>query len=223
MKLTRTHDRGVEILTTSGAIAQRDVQVLSVGVGKLIRDGKNQILLEVSEPSMPDDLIRELMALDLVARELSGRLIILASRPELRTKIENFARPMTLASFPDRNAAIEFFDTMNAAPLGPIAGAAPAEATTPAQAGAEPTHAVSEEQGKQLKEDIRKREVDELGQLRETIVRLENENQALLNQFQTYFRERRLPTDERAYQQRIQDLESRLEELMDELGKEKGK
>jgi hypothetical protein len=222
MKLTRTQDRGVEILTTSGSIAQRDVQVLSVGVGKLIRDGKNQILLEVSESSMPDELIRELMALDLVARELSGRLIVLASRPELRTKIDNFARPMTLASFAERNAALEFFEKMNAAPLGPIAGAGPVE-TAPGGAPAEAAPSVPEEQVKQLKEDIRKREIDELGQLRETIVRLENENQALLAQFQTYFRERRIPPDERAYQQRIQDLESRLEELMDELGKEKGK
>lgn len=218
MKLTRTQDRGVEILTAAGTIAHRDVQVLSVGVGKLIRDGKNQILLEVAEAGMPDELIRELMALDLVARELSGRLVVLASHPELRTKIDNFARPTTLASFPDRATAFDFFEKMNSAPLGPIAGVAAADG---APAPAAP--AQSEEQVKQLKEDIRKREIDELGQLRETIVRLENENKVLLNQFQTYFRERRLPPDERAYQQRIQDLESRLEELMDELGKEKGK
>jgi hypothetical protein len=221
MKLTRTQDRGVEILTASGAIAQRDVQVLCAGVGKLIRDGRNQILLEVAEPAIPDDLIRELMSLDLLARELSGRLVVLASNPELRTKIENFARPMTLASFAERTGAFDFFEKMNAAPLGPIPGAAGAEAAV-APPGAE-APAASEEQAKQLKEDIRKREIDELGKLRETIVRLENENKALLNQFQTYFRERRAPPDERAYQQRIQDLESRVEELMDELGKEKGK
>jgi hypothetical protein len=221
MKLTRTQDRGVEILTASGAIAQRDVQVLSAGVGKLIRDGKNQILLEVAEAAMPDDLIRELMALDLVARELSGRLVVLASHPELRTKIDNFARPMTLASFSDRNGVFDFFERMNSAPLGPIAGVAPTDGSAVADSSAPPL--ASEDQFKQLKEDIRKREIDELGQLRETIVRLENENKALLGQFQTYFRERRIPPDERAYQQRIQDLESRLEELMDELGKEKGK
>lgn len=218
MKLTRTQDRGVEILTASGDIAQRDAQVLSAGVGKLIRDGKNQILLEIAEPNIPDELVRELMSLDLVARELSGRLAILASRQELRTKIENFARPMTLASFADRNSAIDFFEKMNSAPLGPIPGAAPGES---APGGTDQVS--SEEQVKQLKEEIRKREVAELGKLRETIVKLENENSALLNQFQTYFRERRLPPDEKAYQQRIQDLEARLEELMNELGKEKAK
>ncbi len=80
-----------------------------------------------------------------------------------------------------------------------------------------------EEQVKLLKEEIRQRELQELGKLRETISRLENENRVLLDQFKTYFIERRQPPDERAYQQRIADLEARLEKFMDEQAKEKGK
>ena len=232
MKLHLSQDRGIQILSATGPVELRDIQVLGAGVRKLIRDGKNQIILETNEPVMPDDLIRELMSLDLVARELSGRLVLVTASAELKTKIENFARPMTLEAFPDRGLALNFFEKINAAPLGPIPGvegpapAAPPEAspapatqvTQPAQGSPEP-----EEQIKQLKEEIRQRELKDLGQLRETISRLENENKALLDQFKTYFRERRNPPDERAYQQRIADLEARVEQLMDEMGKEMAK
>lgn len=221
MKLTLTHERGLEYLTAEGSIEPRDVQVLKVGVGKLIRDGKNQIALEVAEATMPDELVRELMALDLVARELSGRVVVLATSSALRTKLENFARPMTLGVFSDRGAVEKFFESINDAPLGPIQGAAP---SVPSVADLEGSSEVApEEQVKLLKEEIRQRELQELGKLRETISRLENENRVLLDQFKTYFIERRQPPDERAYQQRIADLEARLEKFMDEQAKEKGK
>ncbi|MEN9722795.1 MAG: hypothetical protein RJB38_781 [Pseudomonadota bacterium] len=249
MKLTLNRQGVVEILTTSGEIAARDISILKAGIGKLIRDGKNQILLEHSEDSMPDELIRELMALDLLSRELAGRMVIVATQSALRTKLQTFARPMTLESFSDRAAAFQFFEKLNSAPLGPIEGEKkaattkpddkpsaaaavtqpPAPSAPPAATGAAVASASGSgsaapaEPGKVLKEDIRQRELNELGALRETISRLENENKALLAQFQSLFLERKLPPDERAYQMRIAELEAKLEKHMADSASEKVK
>ncbi|MBU6376347.1 MAG: hypothetical protein KGQ59_10155 [Bdellovibrionales bacterium] len=236
MKLNLSQDRGIQLLSATGAVESSDVRVFGAGMGKLIRDGKNQLAVEMDQENIPDDLIRELMTLDLVARELSGRLVVIALQSALKTKLENFARPMSLEVFSDRTSALDFFEKVNSAPLGPISGSQPeqsAEAAkedaltaapaTPSAPATAPSGPPPEEQIKQLKEDIRQRELKELGQLRETISRLENENKALLDQFRTYFRDRRTPPDERAYQQRITDLEARIEELMTEMGKEMAK
>jgi len=131
LKITLSQDRAVNILSTSGSIEDRDVPALKAGVGKLIRDGKNQVIVETSEGRMPEVLIRELMQLDLLAREMAGRLVVVATNAELRTQLINFARPMTLEGFASRDLAQSFFDQMNAAPLGPISGAVASDDTDP--------------------------------------------------------------------------------------------
>ncbi len=230
MKLNLAKDRGVDVLTASGAIEARDAAVLKAGVGKLIRDGKNQIAIEIAEARVPPELIRELIALDLIARELSGRVVVVASQKQLRTEIENFARPVTLSSFESRAQALEFFDKSNAAPLAPLPtpeGSAPqpAAGATAAPAATVPGEPQKEGESevKLLKEQIRERELKEVGELRKTIARLEDENKSLLGQLQTLVVERRMPPDEAAYRERVRDLEDKLEKLMEELGKEKGK
>jgi hypothetical protein len=230
MKLALAKDRGVDFLTASGAIEARDAAVIKAGVGKLIRDGKNQIAIEISEGRIPPELIRELIALDLLARELSGRVVVVASDKSLRTEIENFARPVTLDSFATRADALNFFEKSNVAPLPPItlpgdsatAAAPPQAASVAPVAGAE-SEKPAEAEVKLLKEQIRERELKEVGELRKTIARLEGENKVLLGQLQTLVVERRMPPDEAAYRERVRDLEDKLEKLMEEVGKEKGK
>jgi hypothetical protein len=245
MKLALTREKSIEILTTSGEIEPRDAQILKVGITKLIRDGKNQIAIEVSQDRLPVDVIRELVALDLIARELSGRVLIVTSAQQVRHEIENFARPATLETVESRVKALEFFEALNSAPLAPIpvpvapAAAPPAEsppekaaAEGAAQEGTAPETAapetaapekVAEEEVKQLREQIRDRELKEVGELRKTISRLEEENKALLAQLATLVVDRRAPPDEAAYRDRVRDLEDKLEKLMEEVGKEKGK
>jgi hypothetical protein len=241
MKLALTREKSIEILTTSGEIEPRDAQILKVGITKLIRDGKNQIAIEVSQDRLPVDVIRELVALDLIARELSGRVLIVTSAQQVRHEIENFARPTTLETVESRAKALEFFEALNSAPLAPIpvpvaaaaAAAPPAESPAekvPEKAAAEGVSQESaapekaaEEEVKQLREQIRDRELKEVGELRKTISRLEEENKVLLAQLATLVVERRAPPDEAAYRDRVRDLEDKLEKLMEEVGKEKGK
>lgn len=221
MKISLSRDRAVDILTAAGPIEPRDAEILKAGVSKLIRDGKNQIAIEISEARVPTEMIRELVALDLLARELSGRVIVVTAQKPLRIEIENFARPTTLESFESRAQALEFFDKINAAPLAPLPVAPSASTSLPAAPPVDQKPA--EEEVKLLKEQIRERELKEVGELRKTIARLEDENKALLAQLQTLVMERRAPPDEAAYRERVRDLEDKLEKLMEEMGKEKPK
>ena len=196
MKLARSEERGVEILSLSGGIVEHEVQVLSAGIGKLIRGGKSRIILELMEPLVPEGFIREVISLEKIAREHTGKLVVMIPNPELRRKFETYARPMPVESFADRASALTGMEK----PAGDTKSGA------------------ADSPQKEFRADVRQRELTELAPLREMVSRLENENRALLEQLQANFIERRAPPDERAYQQRIQDLELKLEELMDEIG-----
>jgi len=219
MKLTLAREQSVEILTATGAIASRDAQILKVGIGKFIRDGRNQIAIEVTEGGLPTEVTRELVAIDLLARELSGRVVVVSASEEVKRDIENFARPATLEVFDTRAGALAFFESINAAPLSPIP--VPTEEAAPFVAT--PDVVAEDPAAKQLKGEIRQRELKDVGDFRKLIAKLEDENKALLAQLQTLVVERRAPPDEQAYRDRVRDLEDKLERLMEEVGKEKEK
>ena len=225
MKLTLSKDRNVDILNAAGAIEERDVKILKVGITKLIKDGKNQVAIEISEPRVPTDLLRDLVELDLLARELSGRVVIIALSAELKTQVETYSNPPTLGVFSDRDSACAHFESLNAAPLAPIPtttaeGLDLAAVAGDVSAAVTPTNpAQAAEEQKKYKEDIRKRELTDIGDLRKTIARLEEENKALLTQMETLVADRRAPPNEAAYIERVRDLEDKLVRLMEDLGK----
>ena len=205
MKLSRVEEQGVDILTVSGPVADHDVQVLGAGVGKLILAGHANVVMELQDAKLPDSLFVELANLDQVARAQSGRLVLVSASAEVRAKAGKHGAPTPLESFADRASALSLFSSSRSA-----AAAAPSAAAPAAEDSGD---AASLSKG-----EIRKREVSELGKLRETISRLENENKVLTEQLQTLLVGRRSAPDDRGYQQRIDDLEARLEELMNEAG-----
>jgi hypothetical protein len=195
MKLKLENSRDINILQATGAITSENLAVLRAGIKKLFRDGKNKIVLELPDSdSIAPDVLRELAVLNLLASELAGQIVLAAISPLTRSKIESFSNPPAVRCFDSREKAIQYFH--------------------PSVAEEE---AIQDDPDTVLakKEEIRDREINELGDLRKRLVELESENRELHRRIQEIVIARRDPPDLEAWKTRVDSLEKRLIEAID--------
>ncbi len=201
MKLALRSERGVEILIGSESISSNDVRVLKAGISKIFRAGKNRIVLDLPESdSIPFDVLRELTELDLLARELSGRLVLSGLKSTARAQVSSFANPPPIECFASVEEAIQHF--IKPGPGKAAGGVEPA--------GAAPTTSVTPES----KQQHRSAELGELGTLRREVAQLKDENEVLRKHLQFLLIERRRPKDEDSYRRTIENLQEQIEALI---------
>ena len=200
MKLDLKRKADIQILVASGPISSENFKVLKAGIKKLLTDGKNKIVLEIGQASeLTAEILRELTELSLLASELSGRIVISGVDPILRAKIENFAKPPVIMCYETEEKALESFQN--------ILGGSREDLLTGKTI--DPT---LQNQQKELKEQIRKRELTDVG-LRKEISELQAENQTLKAQLLQMIIERRNPPDLDSSLERIKVLELQLDDL----------
>lgn len=113
MKIALRQDSGIAILDISGEVSPKEFTVLKAGISKLLRDGKNKIILNLNDAKTLDsDVIREVAIVDLFARELAGRIIISSTDPDLKTNVLNFSKPPVIPFLASVELALDFFKKM---------------------------------------------------------------------------------------------------------------
>jgi anti-anti-sigma regulatory factor len=219
MKLTLVRNQGIEVLTSTGEISTRDLQVLKAGITQLLKSGKNRIVIDLPEASrIPGEILGEIAQLDLLARQLSGRIVLSGVSAQVREQIARFAQPPVLECFATVADALTHFKPAaaidEAKPLTvPTATAASAAPPSPAPAaGASAAAAADPNAQTQYKADIREKELAGLHELRARIAELENENSHLLDQLLAAVTARRsFPPQAHEASERLTRLEERLE------------
>lgn len=152
MKLSLSSRKGVEVLGVSGSIADHGVKVLRAGLTKILKTGKNRIVLELpGGQDLSSEAIRDVAAFDVLARELSGRIVLAGVSSELKTKIEAFAKPPVILCFETTDGAVEF---LAAPPRPEIAEAAGAESPKQEEDSLKKRVAALERENKALKEQV---------------------------------------------------------------------
>jgi anti-anti-sigma regulatory factor len=110
MKLSLRHEDSVAILEVSGTVDTHNFQVLKAGLTKLLRDGKNRIILSFTDAQeLESDVLRELAIVDVFARELSGKIILAAESEELREGVKIFAKPPVIPILSSVALALDYF------------------------------------------------------------------------------------------------------------------
>jgi anti-anti-sigma regulatory factor len=190
LKIKLDTEKSIAILSVTETVTSHDVEVLRAGIIKILKTGKNRIVLEIPKnESLPSDVIRELASFDILARELAGRLVLAEVTPMLKSKIEVFAMPPVILTFESRAQALEFFLTP------------PKTEQTPA-----PESSASDVATEALRQ--------EQSSFRSRILELEAENKLLKEQIVLATIARRLPADEAGYRERISTLEAQIEKLL---------
>lgn len=110
MKVSLGLKEGVSILAVEGAVDMHNFVVLKAGVTKIFRDGKNRIALDFTKAEKIDtEVIREIAILDILARELAGRIALVVNGAELKQQIVSFSRPPVVPIFDSEAQMLEYF------------------------------------------------------------------------------------------------------------------
>jgi anti-anti-sigma regulatory factor len=185
--------KGISVLSVTETVTEHDIEVLRAGLVKILKTGKNKIILELPKnDSLPSEVIRELASFDIMARELAGRLVLAGITAVLKTKIEVFAMPPVILTFENREKAIEFF----AAPPAVETPVAPANIANSNEAAAAA--------------------VDEQNSFKTRIHELEQENKLLKEQIVLATIARRPPSDEAGYLEKIASLEGKIAKMLEQ-------
>jgi anti-anti-sigma regulatory factor len=185
--------KGISVLSVTETVTEHDIEVLRAGLIKILKTGKNKIILELPKnDSLPSEVIRELASFDVMARELAGRLVLAGITTVLKTKIEVFAMPPVILTFESREKAIEFFSTppVVEAPAAPVNTANNNEAAEAIQS--------------------------ERNSFKTRVHELEQENKLLREQIVLATIARRPPSDEAGYLEKIAALEGKIAKMLEE-------
>lgn len=194
MKAALSEQKGIQILSVDGPISVHNFQVLRAGVTKLFKDGKNRIVLELNwNKDLDDQIIRDFGVLNLLARELSGELMLSITDPNLRSKIENFAKPNVVKVYETKAQAFEAMLAQKTAPT---------------------KHEERDDEIRKLKEQLKAKEGGELSALKTTNARLQDENSKFEDQLLKTILQRRVPADEQGFVEKIRSLEQEVEGLL---------
>lgn len=209
MKLTLADQHGISVLESRGDVTARDVQVLKAGLTNLLRSGKNRIVLDLpGADKLPGELLREISQLDVLARELSGRIVISGVGSAAREQITRFAQPPVITCFESKAKAIQSFAPQAADVQKPSGEPAKLKPQTA-------------EEKKKAKEDARQQfrnsELGEMHQLRQAVSQLEAEVALLRKQLGNVLVTRRIPANEEVYRARILELEQEVVGLNERL------
>lgn len=105
------------VLEISGDISAHNVQVLKAGIKKLFHSGKNKIIISlIDTSSIEGEVIRELAMLDVLARELSGKIVLVSDNDELKESVKSFAAPPVIPIFSTVEQAAEYLSKLSADP-----------------------------------------------------------------------------------------------------------
>lgn len=115
MKLALRQEDGVSILEVSGPVDLQSFQVLKAGISKLLRDGKNKIVLKIVDAEqIPSEVMRELAIVDMFARELSGKIVLASPNEQLKASVRSFAKPPVIPILSTVELCLEYFRNLAA-------------------------------------------------------------------------------------------------------------
>lgn len=203
MKISLRQEDSIAILEASGDVDAHGFQVLKAGLTKLLRDGKNRIVLSLKDASeLESDVLRELAILDVFARELSGKIVLAAESQELREGVKIFAKPPVIPILSSVAIALDYFKK--------------SEPKEEEEADPEALKVAVEAKDREidaLKARLAQLDPKETNELRALNAALKSKVSLLEAQVEDLMREKRTPVDAEGFLEKITALEESLKRM----------
>lgn len=204
MKIQMLQEGGYPVLVIDGEVSSHDISVVKAGLTKLLKNGKNKILLEFTKSGqLSQEILRELAMFNVLARELSGNIVIAGVDAATQSKIESYSKPPFVECFPTRAAAAAALAPKPVEEPPPPAAVAAAVAPAPSAASAK-----GADKSGALKE------LESQEKIRSELEKLKTRNAALEEQLRVLVIQRREPPDKEAHLERVRILEKELEDAL---------
>lgn len=109
MELKLRQVESISVLDISGNVSNHNFLVLKAGINKLLQAGKNQIILSLLDAeTLEGEVLRELAIIDVFARELSGKIILVSNNEELKESVRLFSKPPVVPILSTVELALEY-------------------------------------------------------------------------------------------------------------------
>lgn len=208
MKIGLKSRDGVSILNVAGAVDAHNFAVLKAGISKLFRDGKNRIVLNLEDAQeIEGEIIRELAILDVFARELAGKIVLVSPHEDLKASVRLFSRPPVVAILSTEDQAVEYFQHL----------ADTLESTDGDVIALRKELAGKTERVSALEAELAALDPAQLNQLRAENAALKEKNALLEAQVEALTRADRAPRTEAGFLEKIAALEASVKRLAAEL------
>ena len=141
MKLTLDKHKELAILRVSEEVSAKDLEILRAGIQKFFRDGKNKIVIDITNvKELNTPFIREIAILNILAAELAGSVVFAGVNEKFKQKMLAFSKPAAFAYYSSEEEAKNHLagapPTDEAAKQNPVSPPSAAAAQGP-EAGAE--------------------------------------------------------------------------------------
>lgn len=204
MKLSLGQQDGVAILEVKGAVDIHNFQVLKAGLSKLLRDGRNRIILNLEEcENLDNDVLREIAILDVFARELSGHIVISSSNEAVKQAVLNFSKPPVIPFLATIQLAVEYFQKQKPDTEESLEDAAILKNKLEAK----------EKEVEALLAKVKTLDPGELQKVRAMSVEAQSRADMLQTQLDALLLERRKPVDAAGFLAKIEALEETVKKL----------
>lgn len=203
MKIALRQDSGIAILDVSGDISPKEFTILKAGISKLLRDGKNKIILNLNDSKKLDsDVIREVAIIDVMARELAGRIVISSTDPELKNNIMSFAKPPVVPFLASVDLALDYFKKMT-----------PDADSEESSEEVRKALAAKEKELEALKAQVKLLDPAQITKLKSEKAELQTRCRQLEKQVETFLKNKREPADASGFMEKITTLEETVKKL----------
>lgn len=203
MKLNLRHEDSVAILEVSGAVDGHNLNVLKAGITKLLQDGKNRIVLYMLDATeLQGDVIRDLAIIDVYARELAGKIILVSPSKELKESVKLFAKPPVVPILSSLEQALDFFKK-----------AGPQEEDEEESGALKAQLEAKNKEIESLEARLKRLDPSEIQNLRALNAQLKTKVTFLEEQIEQVLKERRNPSDTEGFLEKISALEESVKRL----------
>jgi anti-anti-sigma factor len=204
VKISLKEESGVTILSVAGGVDTHGTEVLKAGISRLFQSGKNRIVLNLEDATeIAGEALRELAILDVFARELSGKIVLVATQPSLKESVRQFARPPVIPIASSVSQALEVFAQVTEA------DAADPETVLALVKRAEK----AEREAAALREELARLDTRAVGELRAANEKLKAQVAILEGQVEELTRAGRTPPGGEAFLEKIAALEDSVKRL----------
>ena len=195
MKISLKQKKDINILSISGKISSKNIAVLRVGITKLLKEGKNNIILSFKNIEKQQDaikgIIKAIINLETMLKELNGKIVLNGLSKDILNKISSIQTENKIENFDKINRAIESFD----------------------QKEKRYSDIEKDKLIKRLKKRIEELEKDIDKKFNKKIKELESIVHNLQERIVTFLEERRIPPNHESYKKNIETLEKTISEI----------
>jgi hypothetical protein len=111
MKLRLDQIKDISILEASEDISVHEISILKAGIGKLLKSGKNKIILNLTNAKkLSTEMMEVILHFQSIAFELKGELILVGQGDLVHEVIQKKGKGNYLKFFTSKEAAVSSFD-----------------------------------------------------------------------------------------------------------------